>query len=108
MTELQSKIDEIAANFPIGKAGAVKRGRNPHWPYIAVLKDYLGTEGSTHNPFGRVAFATREEALARVDQHIAKWRAIFRDHLMNPRFRGLRSQHGLPVEITPDMLGLDP
>ncbi len=52
------------ATFP--KASAVKRGRNPRFPYVAVV---VCAGGRTHNTNARTAFATRDEAVA----YAAKW-----------------------------------
>lgn len=43
------------------KASAVKRGRNPAFPYVPVV---VRDNGSTHNTNTRNAYATREEAVA--------------------------------------------
>ena len=96
---MQERIDAIAAEFPIGSPSAVKRGRNPEWPYIALITGYLGVEHATHNPMGRRAYATREEAIAAATRYIAFFRADLRAKLANPRMRALREQHGLPSEI---------
>ena len=43
------------------RASAVKRGRNPRFPYVPVI---VRDDGSTHNTNTRNAYATREEAVA--------------------------------------------
>ena len=97
--ELENRIDAIANAFPIGAPSAVKRGRNPEWPYIAIITGYLGVENATHNPMGRRAYATRDEAIAAADRYIKFFRADLRAKLSDPRYRALREQHGLPREI---------
>jgi hypothetical protein len=43
------------------KANAVKRGRNPQFPYVPVV---VRADGSTHYTNARNAYATRAEAIA--------------------------------------------
>jgi hypothetical protein len=47
------------------RASAAKRGRNPRFPYIAVV---IRDDGSTHNTNTKRAFATRQEALFYAEQ----------------------------------------
>lgn len=97
--DIMGQISAIAEAFPIGRAQAVKRGRNPVWPYIAVVVDYLGKSGATHNPLGRRAFATRDEAVAAADHYIMQFREGLRIRLADPRWRALREQYGLPRDL---------
>lgn len=99
-TDLQTRIDQIAKAFEFGKPSAVKRGRNPQWPYIALIVDYAGHRGVTHNPMGRRAYATRDEAILAATSYLAMLRAKLRADLAEPRMRALREQHGLPRDIT--------
>jgi hypothetical protein len=48
------------------RASAVKRGRNPRFPYVPVI---IRADGSAHNTNTRNAYATREEAVA----YAQKW-----------------------------------
>jgi len=50
------------------KAGAIKRGRNPRFPYVPVI---IREDGRTHNTNTKNAYATREEALAFAEKWIA-------------------------------------
>jgi hypothetical protein len=50
------------------RASAAKRGRNPRFPYIAVV---IRDDGSTHNTNTKRAFATRQEALFYAERWIA-------------------------------------
>jgi len=97
---LTEQIEAIVAAFPIGKPSAVKRGRRVEWPYVALIADYLGREGCTHNPMGRRAYATREEALEAADRYITFFRVDLKAKLLDPRYRALREQYGLPREIS--------
>lgn len=62
------------------KATAVKRGRDPRWPYIPVV---VRENGTTHNCNSKKAFATREEAIAFaqqwIDYALSQW-AIMEEH----------------------------
>jgi hypothetical protein len=68
------------------KASAAKRGRNPRFPYVAVVTsgghydaDDKWVERRTHNTNTRNAYATREEAVAFaqkwIDHAKATWAA---------------------------------
>ena len=78
-------------------ASAVKRGRWTDRPYVPVVR-YL-ERARSHNECGRVAFATREEAIACAQHHIDHLRAVICESLAHPRHRALREQYGLPREI---------
>jgi len=78
-----------------GTPGAVKRGNDPRWPYVGIIK----LNGRTRNPLGRRAYATREEAIAAVKAHIEHLKATEREKLAEPRYRALRETYGLPSEI---------
>jgi len=96
--EFKARAEEIAKDFPIGTASAAKRGSSPKYPYVGVIANYFG-RGGTHNPLGRSAFATREEAAAAVQAYIDDLRSHILTELMAPRMRANREQHGLPREI---------
>ena len=96
---MQEQIDRIAAEFSIGLPSAVKRGRSSEFPYVALIKNYLGRECATHNPMGRRAYATREEATAAAARYIEVLRAKLRHDLAQPQMRALREQYGLPREL---------
>jgi hypothetical protein len=103
MTESQDRrIAEVVASVNFGEATAVKRGRNPKWPYVPVI--------ATTDEFGvtrtsqvlRVAYATRDEAVARAENKIAKERASLAKKLAERQYRALREHYGLPREIEND------
>jgi hypothetical protein len=83
---------EAAAAADLGTASARKAGRNPSWPYVPVLIVHGGTVTSQIK--GR-AFATRAEAVAYAEAHIAAERAALACKLAEPRYRALRAQHGV-------------
>lgn len=97
--DLQAQATAIAEAFPIGTPSAVKRGRDPKWPYVALLTNYLGHDGASHNPMGRRAYATRQEAVAAAETYVAAFRADFKTKILDPGQRALREQYGLPRDI---------
>lgn len=99
--DISARIEAVVAAQDYGRPSAVKRGRNPAFPYVPVLvKAPHGAHASrTENPCQGVAFATREEAVARCEVWIAAARSSLRSRLAEPRHRALREQHGLPREI---------
>lgn len=56
------------------KASAVKRGRNPAFPYVPVV---IREDGSTHNTNTRNAYATRDEAVAYAQRWIDHAQAVW-------------------------------
>lgn len=77
-----------------GKPTAVKRGRNPRWPYVPVIDHGTHTEQIVKR-----AFATRDEAIACAARVIEGRAADLARKLADPRYRALREQYGLPREI---------
>lgn len=96
---LQAAIDAVVARVQFGTPSAVKRARSAEWPYVAIIADHMGRPGVTHNPMGRRAYATREEATAAAGRYINVLRESLRATLADPRMRALREQHGLPRNI---------
>lgn len=86
--------ERVATALWLGRAHAEKRGRNSRWPYVPII-DY---DTHTNQIRGR-AYATREEAMAYAQLCIDKRRADFLERLRDPRYRALRVQHGLPMEL---------
>lgn len=82
-----------------GKATARKCGRNPRWPYCPVIDKGPGY-GIRKQQIPGLAFQTRDEAIRAAEDHIAQEREFLFSRLLEPRMRALRSQHGLPREIT--------
>jgi hypothetical protein len=81
---------------PTPKATAVKRGRNPRWPYVPVVVHARHTEQIRGK-----AFATRDEAVSYAAAVIAHREADLIERMKEPRHRALREQHGLPRDCTP-------
>jgi hypothetical protein len=103
--EFETAVDAVMArreaDQTFGIAGARKRGRNPRWPYVPVVfHPTPGRPGAGYEQqvLGN-AYATREEALACAELHIATWRHGFRYRLMQSNYRALRSHWGLPQEL---------
>lgn len=89
--------EEAVALVDFGKASAAKRGRNPKFPYVPIVKHAPAWDGAvarTEQILLR-AFGTREEAV----EYAAKVISSRRDHLLarlrKPQFRALREQHGV-------------
>ena len=77
---------------------AVKRGRNPAFPYVPVIRVAdLGAGQTTQIP--KRAFATRDEALNCARRQIDAYKSHFRKRVADPRCRALREQWGLPREL---------
>ena len=85
---------EVAANADFGAPGARKSGRNPAWPYCPTLT----VAGKTRQLLG-LAYATRDEAVAKAEMHIAAARKDLARRLAEPRMRALREAYGLPREL---------
>ena len=97
--EVEAVLDRLYGKYV---ATAVKRGKNPRWPYVPVVKntDITVWRGQTHNPAKGEAFATREEAIARAQAILEARRAADRALFLEPlRGRAMRRYHGLPMEI---------
>lgn len=88
--------EEAVAAVDFGKASAAKRGRNPRYPFVPIVKKTDRETGAeTTEQIRARAFATREEAV----DYAAKTIAVRRDHLLArlrlPNFRALRAMHGV-------------
>lgn len=94
------QVGQIAAAANLGTATAAKRGRNPEWPYVPVIHHVNadGTGEHTTQIKGK-AFATRDEAVEYAQANIDHQRLLLAGQLLNPRYRALRAQHGLPREL---------
>ena len=100
--DLELQIACVVAQQDFGAPTAVKRGRNPKWPYVPVIHHASDTRacstGRTEQ-IRRRAFVTREEAIECARRVIARRREFFTKQLFTPRLRALRKQYGLPSEI---------
>jgi hypothetical protein len=90
------EINRLVSALDFGTASAVKRGRNPAFPYVPIIDHGDRTE----NPARGNAFKTRAEAVAEAQRCIDARREHLRRTLAEPRMRALREQHGLPRDIT--------
>jgi hypothetical protein len=91
---LTEQIAAIVAAADFGKPTAVKRGRNPAWPYVPIVDHGRHTEQLL-----ALAFVTRAEAIAAASATIQARRDHLARQLAEPRMRALRQSHGLPREI---------
>lgn len=98
---VSEQIDSLMDNMNLGTASAAKRGRNPTYPYVPVIKRTSddGIRDTTQNPTRRVAYATREEAVAEAQRHIDAVRESMRIKLKQPGTRAWRKSFGLPENI---------
>lgn len=87
-------IEDAIQDYDFGTPNALKRGRNPRWPYVPIVIRC----GHQHQ-LPCLAFATREEAIACAADHVARFRIGLKDQLATPRYRALRRQFGLPEEL---------
>ena len=87
--------DRVAAAADFGQPSALKRGRNPKWPYVPVI-----LHGSRQEQVRALAFVSRDEAVAAATTTIEARRQDLRQKLADPRYRALRQQHGLPRELS--------
>jgi hypothetical protein len=92
------QIAKAAALANFGVASAAKRGRNAKWPYVPIVIHNDCCRPTTVQIVG-VAYATREEALARAQRHIDGCRSDLAKKLADPRMRALREQYGFPREV---------
>lgn len=98
---LDDAITRVVATVDFGTPSAAKRGRNPKFPYVPIVKHTEGGpsgNGWTHQLLG-LAYVTREEAVERAQKHIDAARASLARQLTEPRMRALRESYGLPREI---------
>jgi hypothetical protein len=94
-------IEAAVARAIIGTPDAVKRGRTQAWPYVPIIRlNHATGFAKTQQIMGK-AFAAREEAIAYAARVIEARRADMRQKLIDPRYRALREQFGLPREIEP-------
>jgi hypothetical protein len=80
------------------RAAAVKRGRNPKFPYVPII-DYgeqkIGVHSTRTEQIIGKAFCTREEAIAYADRVIVAREEELARKLADPRYRALRQQYGI-------------
>lgn len=99
MSEVFAQVDELMNKMDLGAASAAKRGRNPAFPYVPIIKHSSEFRDRTTNPTRRAAFATREEAVAVAQRHIDAQREAMRAKLKRPETRAWRKALGLPENI---------
>lgn len=96
---LQDEIETAVESLNWGVGDAAKRGRNPAFPYVPVVRYARDGRRQTQNPTRRVAFATRAEAADCAQRHIDDLKNAIKAQLAEPRYRALREQYGLPREL---------
>lgn len=90
------QADKIAAEHNFGEPSAAKRGRNPRFPYVPVIKITNEREFVHTRQLKGLAYETREQAVDRARRAIAGYRIKLADDLCKPRLRAMREQYGLP------------
>jgi hypothetical protein len=101
--ELVAAIDAIVEDMYSGHAAsAAKRGRNPKFPYVPLLKitDREANRTRTENPTRNRAYATREEAIAVAQRILDSDKAARKHQILKPNY-GMpeRTYRGLPRDI---------
>lgn len=105
MTTIQETIEALKARNFYGIASAAKRGRNPEFPYVPVVK-LTEADGSPRQSMAQtsqlkgLAYVTRQEAVDRAQRHIDRGFADLEAKLGMPHHRALREWHGLPREFS--------
>jgi hypothetical protein len=85
-----------------GTPTAVKRGRNPAFPFVPVVdhgEQWQGVHRTRTEQILGKAFATRPEAVEYATRIIEARKVLLAKTLMEPRMRALRKAHGLPEEV---------
>lgn len=59
MEGLQQQIEAVISRMKFGVASASKRGRNSEFPYVPVIKDYLGRGTTTQRNAGLMPLARK-------------------------------------------------
>ena len=100
--QLMQAIEKLVAEQKFGRANAVKRGRNPKYPWVPII-DYgeqtQGVHTTRTEQIRKLAFAEREDAVNAAQKVIDARRDKFRHDLLEPRMRALRQQYNLPRDI---------
>jgi hypothetical protein len=101
--ELVAAINAIVEEMYSGYvATAVKRGRNPKFPYLPLLKiiDRDTNRTRTENPTRSRAYATRDEAVAVAQRILESYKATRKHQMLKPSYgRAERTYRGLPRDI---------
>lgn len=82
------------------RAHALKRGRNPKWPYVPVMlwvREKPPFPGQKQEQIKGLAFATREEAVEAAQKGIDFLRDKLRKDLASPYGRAMREQWGVTL-----------
>lgn len=99
------RIAAAVAAADFGTPTARKAGRDSRWPYVPIIDHGESRPLSPTTQLRGLAYATRGEAVAAAERHVARARAQLAEHLGERRYRALREQHGLPRELD-DLLEL--
>jgi hypothetical protein len=102
-TDLDIAVEHIVTALDFGKPTAVKRGRNPQYPYVPVIDHgevKIGRHMTRSEQIKGYAFPSRELAVEHAGKVISARRTSLVARLKEPHLRALRQSYGLPAEIT--------
>ena len=99
--DLAEAIEQVVAGADLGRPGARKTGRDQRWPYVPLVVHEA--TATCPKPWEEqvvgLAYATRQEALASAEAHVAAQRSALAKKLADPSHRALRERYGLPREL---------
>jgi len=94
--QIEAAVQQAYGHY---RAEAVKRGRDPRFPYVPIYRFSDGAGNSQTTQIRNRAYSTRGEAIQCAADFIARLKQHMRDQLCKPGCRALREQYGLPREI---------
>jgi hypothetical protein len=83
----------MAHELDFGTASSAKRGRNPLFPFVPVIR-YTNRSGVKSRQVRAKAFATAEEATAYAERSIEAMKLRHAERIADPRNRSLREWYG--------------
>lgn len=103
MSTLAEQIAETMNKHNFGIACAMKRGRNPLFPYVPVIdygEQFVGVHRTRTEQIRGRAYKTKEEAIAVAEYVISLRKVTLVANLSDPRYRALRVSYGLPSLVS--------
>lgn len=91
-------VDEAVSECYAGYvATAVKRGRNPAFPFVPVYRYPSIRFGTATTQIPKRAYADREAAVACANSYVERLKQNMRERLVAPGERALRAQWGVEL-----------